>query len=90
MSKRRRWYDRNGVEIHEGDTVRDVLCGKEELVYACECSAFPEEESLGINATNEAWLKHHPDWPREIYPFESFICFTKEGKNCLEDFEKVV
>ena len=89
MSKMR-WFDRNGVELHDGDTVRDVDTGKEELVYACHPVDYPEDESLGVNASNEAFLELHPEWPREIYPFSGFTYITVDGQRRLQDYEKVV
>ena len=90
MSKTR-WFDRNGVELFEGDTIRNVYDGKEERVYACHPSGNPDDVSLGINASNEAFLKLHPEWPREIYPFTNFA--YKLNNNCqpeLSFYEKVV
>ena len=90
MSKQR-WFDRNGYELHEGDTIRNIYNGKEELVYACHPDGNPDNETLGINASNEAFLKLHPEWPREIYPFTNFA--SKLNKNCqpeLSFYEKVV
>lgn len=89
MSKER-WFDRNGVELHEGDTIVDVDSGKEELVYACHPEGCPDNERLGINASNEAWLKNHPDRTREIYPFSNFAYKMVNGQRHLAFFEKVV
>lgn len=86
-----RWFDRNGVEIFEGDTVRDVDTGKEELVYECHPQDYPEDTSLGLNASNEKWLENHPTWPREIYPFTNFAhTMSGAGECTLCDYEKVV
>lgn len=90
MSKMR-WFDRNGVELHEGDIIRDVDSGKEERVYACHPADCPEGESLGVNASNERWLELHPEYPREIYPFTNFEhLVTVEGHGCVLTYEKVV
>lgn len=89
MSKMR-WFDRNGVELHEGDTVRDVDSGKEELVYECHPTDYPEDVSLGLNASNEKFLELHPTWPREIYPFSNFGYEVVNGQRWLKDYEKVV
>ena len=90
MSKQR-WFDRNGVELFEGDTIRNVYSGKEERVYACHPNGDPDNETLGINASNEAFLKLHPECPREVYPFSNFA--SKLNKCCqpeLSFYEKVV
>lgn len=87
---RARWFDRNGVELHEGDTIVDVDSGQEELVYACHPEDYPDDESLGINASNEEWLKNHPDCTREIYPFSNFAYKMVNGQRHLAFFEKVV
>ena len=88
---RQRWFDRNGEELHEGDTIRNIYDGKTEKVYACHLVGDPNTETLGINASNEAFLKLHPDWPREVYPFTNFA--SKLNKNCQQElsfYEKVV
>ncbi len=90
MSKQR-WFDRHGEEIFEGDTIRNVYDGKKERVYACHLQGDPENETLGINASNEAFLKLHPEWPREVYPFTNFA--SKLNNKCqreLSFYEKVV
>lgn len=93
MSKRERWFDCNGVEIHEGDKIRYIgpdSDGGEELVYACRSDDFSEPESLGLNASNEKWLETHPNCPREIYPFSNFKYSFYHGRRLLRDYEKVV
>lgn len=85
-----RWFDRNGVELNEGDTVVDVDSGEFERVYACHPEGCLEDESLGINASNEAWLKRHPDRTREIYPFSDFAYKMVNGQRHLAFYEKVV
>lgn len=85
-----RWFDRNGVELHQGDIVRDVNTGEEELVYSCYSADYAGIESLGINASNEAFLKLHPEWPREVYPFTNFLHDMVNGERHLVFFEKVV
>lgn len=84
------WFDRNGVELHEGDTIRDVDSGKEELVYACHPSGRPSELSLGINASNEKFLELHPESSREIYPFSGLFYKIVDGQRHLLSYEKVV
>ena len=85
-----RWFDRNGVELHDGDIIVDVDSGKEEKVYACHPADDMDSESLGINASNEAWLARHPDRCREIYPFTNFAYKTVNGQRHLAFYEKVV
>lgn len=89
MSKQR-WFDRNGVELHDGDIVRDINSGEEERVYACHPSDDPDSLSLGLNASNEKFLELHPEWSREIYPFTNFSYSTVDGKRHLAFYEKVV
>lgn len=89
MSKTR-WFDRNGVELHDGDIVRDVDSGREERVYACHPDGYPDEQSLGLNASNEKWLERHPEWSREIYPFTNFAYKMVNGQRHLAFYEKVV
>ena len=85
-----RWFDHKGVEIYEGDTVRDISTGDEELVYACSSSAHPGKETLGVNASNEAFLKNHPERAREVYPFTNFTNVPHEDGRKLVFYEKVV
>ena len=85
-----RWFDCHGVELHEGDKVRNINSGKEELVYACQSQTGPDEVNLGLNASNEKFLELHPNWPREIYPFDNFSYCSKNGERHLLDYEKVV
>ena len=89
MSKQR-WFDRNGVEIYEGDIVRNVESGEEELVYACHPSGYPDKLNLGLNASNENFLRLHPGWDREIYPFDTFSYNMVGGERRLQYYEKVI
>ena len=89
MSKER-WFDRNGVELHDGDVIVDVASGQAEFVYACHPEGCPDSERLGVNASNEAWLKNHPDRTREVYPFNNFSYTVVNGQRRLDDYEKVV
>ena len=90
MSKQR-WFDCNHQELHEGDKVRNVCTGKEEKVYACHPSGDPDNVSLGLNASNEKFLERHPEWPREVYPFDNFEYYLKPpGHRCLMEYQKVV
>lgn len=89
MSKTR-WFDRNGVELHEGNTIMDILNGELEKVYACHPADDPDNESLGINASNEDWIARHPDRSREVYPFSNFAYKMVDGQRHLTFYEKVV
>ena len=58
------YYDRNGNEIKPG--MQLVFAnGRTELVY--ETMDQNGQPDLGISATNEAFLKNHPDWEQEFY-----------------------
>lgn len=86
-----RWFDCNGMELHEGDKIRHLFTGEEELVYECHPVDCPENTSLGVNASNEDFLRLHPDWVREIYPLSIFPhLVTVDGWCCLTEYEKVV
>lgn len=85
-----RWFDRNGVELRQGDTVREVNSGKEDLVYECHPAGFPEYLGLGLNASNERFLELHPSRAREIYPFSDFEHRVVNGQRWLTHYEKVV
>ena len=88
--KKIRWFDRNGAEIFEGDTLRCVCTGREERVYECHPEGCPDEVSLGLNASNEKFLELHPDWSREIYPFSGLFHEIRNGKRYLVEYVKVV
>ena len=59
-----RYYDVNGREIHEGDTVK--MCGRLQKVYRTE------EGTFGTDATNPKWIMNGKAFEGEygIYPFE--------------------
>ena len=61
--------DKNGRKIEAGITLR-MEDGSLELVYAT--SDQDGNESLGINASNEAYLARHPDATREYYSLTNF------------------
>lgn len=63
------YFDKNGNEIKAGMTIR-VEDGSLELVYATEDQYG--NPSLGINASNEEFLKYHPNWAREYYSLSMF------------------
>lgn len=58
------YYDMNGNEIHEGDTVYDQITGNHIKVY------LTTEGKLGIDATNPKWIESGHATPCEygIYP----------------------
>ena len=58
------YYDRNGNEIKPGMQLI-FANGRTELVY--ETMDQNGQPDLGISATNEAFLKNHPDWEQEFY-----------------------
>lgn len=61
--------DKNGRQIEAGMTLR-MEDGSQELVY--ETSDQEGNTSLGINASNEAYLKRHPEASREYYSLTNF------------------
>lgn len=65
----RKYTDCFGKEIVAGMLIR-IGDDAPERVYACE--AQDGKEDLGINASNEEYLKHHPDAEREYYPLSNF------------------
>ena len=58
-----RYYDKNGIEIHDGDKIKWDN-GKVEEVY------LTEENELGTDATNPVWIAKGKACPCEfgIYP----------------------
>lgn len=60
------YYDMNGDEIKEGDTIVCVTDESEEKVYSCG------DDDLGICATNPEYLKYHPYANIEYYPLYQF------------------
>ena len=61
--------DKNGRTIEAGMTIR-MEEGSLEKVYAT--SDADGNESLGINASNEAYLESHPCAAREYYSLTNF------------------
>lgn len=59
------YYDMNKDRIYAGDTI-SISGGDPELVYDCG------EDNLGVNASNENYLKAHPEAEREYYPLSNF------------------
>ena len=63
------YFDKNGVEIKSGMTLR-MADGSEELVYdTTDAYGNPD---LGINASNEEFLERHPYASREYYSLCNF------------------
>ena len=72
-----RYFDMNGEEIHDGDTV--MLDGNVEKVY------LTENDTLGIDATNQAWIDRGWAVPCEygIYDFNKYdepVLIKKKGE----------
>lgn len=65
----RTFRDKNGKQILAGMTLR-MEDGSLEKVYATD-DAYGEP-SLGINASNEAYLAAHPTACREYYSLDNF------------------
>lgn len=70
-----RYFDMNGKEIHPGMSIL-MKNGTVERVY--ETSDEFGHPDLGISATNDAFLRKHPDWEQEFYPLSSI------GLSCVE------
>lgn len=64
-----RYFDRNGDEIQVGMHIR-MEDGSIERVYAT--IDVSGKEDLGINASNEDYLKFHPFASREYYSLSNF------------------
>ncbi|MBO6267120.1 MAG: hypothetical protein J6M06_02685 [Synergistaceae bacterium] len=64
-----KYVDGFGREIKAGMLIA-IGDDPPERVYMC--STQDGEEDLGISASNEAYLAHHPDAPREYYPLSNF------------------
>ena len=63
------YFDKNGKEIKAGMKIL-MEDGKVELVYDTE-DAYGNP-NLGINASNEDFLRAHPNWAREFYSLSMF------------------
>ena len=62
------YVDRNGVEIKAGMTLL-MSDGTTELVY--DTTDSDGNPDLGINASNEDFLRNHPDARKEFYSLGS-------------------
>lgn len=65
MNCQKKYYDRNGKEIKDGMTIKNVT-GEVEKVYSCG------DGDLGLSASNEDYLKVHPEAEIEFYPLSEF------------------
>lgn len=63
------YFDKNGKEIKAGMKIL-MEDGSIEMVYDTEDQYG--NPSLGINASNEEFLKLHPNWVREYYSLSMF------------------
>ena len=72
------YVDRNGVEIKAGMTLL-MSNGTTELVYdTTDSNGNPD---LGINASNEDFLRNHPDARKEYYSLGSIDLRNAEVLN---------
>lgn len=65
------YIDKDGNQIESGDLI-SISGDKPEMVYSV-VDHFGRED-LGINASNEAYLKNHPGAVREYYSLRNFSC----------------
>lgn len=63
------YFDKNNKEIQEGMTIRHDN-GDIELVYLTTDDYG--DPDLGINATNQDYLRKHPDAEQEFYSLSEF------------------
>ena len=77
-----KYYDKNGTEIKAGMYIR-MSDGSVELVYDT-MDAFGNPD-LGINASNEEYLRRHPYAEREYYSLSDFDMREVEIVEQIED-----
>ena len=77
-----KYYDKNGTEIKAGMYIR-MSDGSVELVYDT-MDAFGNPD-LGINASNEEYLRRHPYAEREYYSLSNFDMRDVEIVEQIED-----
>ena len=63
------YFDKNGKEIRAGMKIL-MEDGSIEMVYDTEDQYG--NPNLGINASNEEFLRFHPNWAREYYSLSMF------------------
>ena len=88
------YFDKNGKEIKAGMKIL-MDDGSIEMVYDTDDQYG--NPSLGINASNEEFLKLHPNWAREYYSLSNFnpssieICPSKqEIRDELEQLTPII
>lgn len=64
-----RYFDKNGKEILPGMRIRFEDGGIETVYRTCDDDGC---EDLGVSASNEAYLKRHPDADREYYSLRNW------------------
>ncbi len=64
-----KYVDKNGVEI-KADMLLRMSDGTTELVY--DTTDSDGNPDLGINASNENFLRNHPDACREYYSLSNY------------------
>lgn len=77
------YFDKHGQEIKEGMLIR-IGDDPPERVYTC--STQDMDEDLGVNASNLAYLKHHPEAEQEFY---SLCNFSSELIEIVEEAKTV-
>ena len=84
------YFDKNGKEIKAGMKIL-MEDGSVELVYDTE-DAYGNP-ILGINASNEDFLRAHPNWAREFYSLSMFNMAATEicpsGPEIKAELEKL-
>ena len=80
------YRDKNGTEIKEGMTII-FEDGASELVYSCMTGE--QEPDLGINASNEEYMKNHDlsEMDREYYPLSAFNLDEVEIVEPIQSYE---
>lgn len=63
------YFDKNGNEIKAG---MKILMDDGSIELVCDTDDQYGNPSLGINASNEEFLKRHPNWSREYYGLSNF------------------
>ena len=73
-----KYFDKNGVEIKAGMTLL-MSDGTTELIY--DTTDSDGNPALGINASNEGFLRDHPNADREYYSLSSIDIRNAEVRN---------
>ena len=69
------YYDRNGDEFKEG---MQIIFGDSRIEQVSTTSDAQGRPDLGISATNEAFLQHHPSWEQEFYSLSTVDLISVE------------